>query len=78
LVPEDDQRIDLSGYELADLYAAVMAVDKILEGRVALIRMGLATDDEIDVGGIFEALQRELPLRCAMFEATHKPRAGGE
>lgn len=76
LAPETDEpRIDLSGYEINELYAAVMAIDKILEGRVALIRMGLATDDDIDVGGIFEALQRELPMREAMFNAV---RGGGE
>ncbi|RPI62596.1 MAG: hypothetical protein EHM48_03840 [Planctomycetaceae bacterium] len=66
-----DDRIDLSTFEIEELYAAVMAIDKILAARLVLINMGLATDDELDVGGIFEALRRELPLREGMFRALH-------
>jgi len=73
LVPDEPEaRIDLSQFEIVELYTAVRAIDKIIEGRLALISMGLATSgDDLDVGCIFEALQRELPLREAMFRAVN-------
>jgi len=71
-----EQRIDLSMFEVNELYALVMAVDKIVAGRFILVSMGLGSETELDVGAIFEALQRELPLRTAMIDATST--SGGE
>jgi len=77
VIPETkEQRIDLSMFEINQLYAAVIAVDKIIQGRFILIAMGFGSETELDVGAIFEALQRELPLRTAMIDATST--SGGE
>lgn len=73
LVPDD--RIDLSGYEIDDLYEAAIAIGQIVEARQALIALKLATDELLDIGGIYEALERELPLRQAMVDAAG---GGGE
>lgn len=64
-----EQHIDLSGFEVSKLYVIFRAVEMINNGYTELERLGLAANAECDIGAIFDAIQRELPLRRAMIEA---------
>lgn len=59
------------GLRLTALYTAFRALEMINEAALQLQALGLATESGCDLEAIYAAIQREIPLRKAQFEALN-------